>query len=94
MSPQDLLGRRVRIAAWEPLNFVAYALRRAWQHRENLEGIVAHVEGFRGGDNQADVYVRIDGLAREYVFGPYQLEVLPSVRDSSGVTYSLPLDVR
>ena len=77
MSPNDLIGRRVRVIAWEHLNRVAYYLRRTRQYGDSLEGTVTHVEGFADGDDEGDVWVKIDGLAREYVFGLYQLEVLP-----------------
>jgi hypothetical protein len=77
MSPNDLTGRRVRVIAWEHLNRVAYSLRRTRQYGDSLEGTVTHVEGFADGDDEGDVWVKIDGLAREYVFGLYQLEVLP-----------------
>src|SRR5512135_3214185 len=77
MSPNDLIGRRVRVTAWEHMNRIAYYLRRTRQYGDSLEGTVTHVEGFADGADEGDVWVQIDGLAREYVFGLYQLEVLP-----------------
>src|SRR5512147_901090 len=77
MSLNNLIGRRVRVITWEHLNRIAYYLRRTREHGESLEGTVTHVEA--GGDSadEGDVWVQINGLAKEYVFGPSQLEVLP-----------------
>jgi hypothetical protein len=77
MSPNDLIGRRVRVIAWELMKLVAYHLRRTREHGDSLEGTVTRVEACGESANEGDVWVQIDGLAREYVFGPYQLEVLP-----------------
>jgi hypothetical protein len=78
MSPKDLIGRRVRVIAWELMKLVAYHLRRTREHGDCLEGTVTHVEACGDGADEGDVWVQIDGLDRAYVFGPYQLEVLPS----------------
>ena len=77
MSPNDLIGRRVRVTAWEIMNRVAFYLRRTREHGDSLEGTVTHVEACGDSDDKVDVWVQIDGLAREYIFGPSQLEVLP-----------------
>ena len=77
MSPNDWIGRRVRVTAWELMNRVAFYLRRTREHGDSLEGTVTHVEACGGSDDEVDVWVQIDGLAREYIFGPSQLEVLP-----------------
>ena len=74
-TPKELVGRRVKIVAQECLDFMTYYLRRT-QHPSSPEGTVTHVEGFGDG---GDVWVRIEGLTREYVFGLYQLDVLPLV---------------
>jgi hypothetical protein len=66
------VGRRVRIVAWEQAQFIASFLERT-RLPERLEGTIAHVET-RGGE---DVWVQVDGLKREYSFGPEQLELLP-----------------
>jgi hypothetical protein len=52
---------------------------------------VTHVEGFADGDDEGDVWVKIDGLAREYVFGLYQLEVLPLAGASRQCSTAAPL---
>ena len=77
MSPNDLIGRRVRVIAGELMKLVAYHLRRTREHGESLEGTVTHVEACGESADEGDVWVQIDGLTKEYVFGPYQLEVLP-----------------
>jgi hypothetical protein len=77
MSLNDLIGRRVRVIAWEHLKHVAYYLRRTREHGDSLEGTVTHVEACGEGADEGDVWVQIDGLARESVFGLYQLKVLP-----------------
>jgi hypothetical protein len=82
MSPNDLIGRRVRVIAGELMKLVAYHLRRTRKHGDYLEGTVTHVEACGESADEGDVRVQIDGLAREYVFGPYQLEILPSAEAS------------
>jgi hypothetical protein len=77
MITKELVGRRVRVVAWEHLGFMTDYLRRT-RHADRPEGIVTHVETFGDSDDEGDVWVQIDGLPREYVFGRYQLEVLPS----------------
>ena len=79
MSLNDfLVGHRVRVTAWEHLDFVRYSLRQTLQRGDSLEGTVTHVEACGDSADEGDVWVQIDGLAREYVFGPYQLKVVPS----------------
>src|SRR5512135_2152917 len=77
MSLNNLIGRRVRVITWEHLNRIAYYLRRTREHGDSLEGTVTHVEAGGESADEGDVWVQIDGLAREDVFGPSQLEVLP-----------------
>jgi hypothetical protein len=77
MITKELVGRRVRVIAGEPLGFRTDDLRRT-QRRDRPEGTVTHVEAFGDGDDDGDVWLRIDGLPWEYVFGRYQLEVVPS----------------
>src|SRR5512135_3254273 len=77
MSPNNLIGHRVRVIAWELRKLVAYHLRRTREHGDSLEGTVTRVEACGESADEGDVWVQIDGLAREYVFGPSQLEVLP-----------------
>ncbi len=78
MSLNNLIGRRVRVITWEHVNRIAYYLRRTREHGDSLEGTVTRVEACGDSADEGDVWVQIDGLAREYVFGPSQLEVLPS----------------
>jgi hypothetical protein len=67
MSPKDLIGRRVRVIAWELMKLVAYHLRRTREHGDSLEGTVTHVEACGESADEGDVWVQIDGLAREYL---------------------------
>jgi hypothetical protein len=73
MMCSTLVGRRVRIVAWEQAHFIASFLERT-RLPERLEGTIAHVESRGGGE---DVWVQVDGLKREYSFGREQLELLP-----------------
>ena len=77
MPLYDLIGRRVRVTAWEIMCLVAYYLRRTRKHGESLEGTVTHVGACSDSDDVGEVWVQLDGLEGEYVFGPSQLEVLP-----------------
>ena len=77
MSLNDWIGRRVRVTAQEIMNLVAYYLRRTRGHGDILEGIVTHVGARSDSDVESEVWVQLDGLEGEYVFGPSQLEVLP-----------------
>jgi hypothetical protein len=77
MITKELVGRRVRVVAGEHLGFMTDDLRRT-RHTDRPEGTVTHVEAFSDCDDDCDVWLRIDGLPWEYVFGRYQLEVLPS----------------
>ena len=76
MSPNDLIGRRVKVITWEHLNRIAYYLRRTREHGESLEGTVTHIEACGDSADEGGVGVQINGLAKEYVFGPSQLEAL------------------
>ncbi len=77
MSLNDWVGRRVRVTAWEIMTLVAYYLRRTRGHGDSLEGTVTHVGARSVSDDESEVWVQLDGLEGEYVFGPSQLEVLP-----------------
>ena len=77
MSLNDWIGRRVRVTAWEIMNLVVYYLRLTRGHGESLEGTVTHVGARSESDDESEVWVQLDGLEGEYVFGPSQLEVLP-----------------
>ena len=77
MSLNDWIGRRVRVTAQEIMNLVAYYLRRTREHGDSLEGAVTRVDACQHSDGESDVWVQLDGLEGEYVFGPSQLEVLP-----------------
>jgi hypothetical protein len=74
---KDLIGCRVRVIAWEIMRIVAYYLRRTREHGDSLEGTVTRVEACQYSDGESEVWVQLDGLEGEYVFGPSQLEVLP-----------------
>jgi hypothetical protein len=76
MLLKELVGRRVKVVAWEHLGLMTNYLRRT-QHTGRPEGTVTHVEAFVDSDDYGDVWVQIDGLTKECVFGPYQLKVLP-----------------
>jgi hypothetical protein len=76
MLLKELVGRRVKVVAWEHLGLMANDLRRT-QHTDRPEGTVTHVEAFGESDDDGDVWVQIDGLTKECVFGLYQLKVLP-----------------
>jgi hypothetical protein len=77
MSLNDWSGRRVRVTAWEIMTLVAYYLRRTRGHGARLEGTVTHVGARSDSDDEREVWVQLDGLEGEYVFGPSQLEVSP-----------------
>ena len=77
MSLNDWIGRRVRVTAQEIMNLVAYYLRRTRGHEDSLEGTVTHVGARSDSGDEREVWVQLDGLEGEYVFGPSQLEVLP-----------------
>jgi hypothetical protein len=74
---KDLIGCRVRVIAREIMRIVAYYLRRTREHGDSLEGTVTRVEACQHSDGESEVWVQLDGLEGEYVFGPSQLEVLP-----------------
>jgi hypothetical protein len=76
MLLKELVGRRVKVVAWEHLGLRTNYLRRT-QHTDRPEGPVTHVEAFVESEDDGDVGVQIDGLTRECVFGLYQLKVLP-----------------
>src|SRR4051812_27771631 len=89
MNPKEFLGRRVRITSWEHLDFFTDYLRRTRQ-LANIEGVVTQVEPF----GNEDVWVQIEGLEREYAFGPDQFELLPqgaASRSEAGNPLSLGL---
>jgi hypothetical protein len=66
MMPHALVGRTVKVRAWDELRDVLPA---------EPSGIITHVADF--GDGGVEVTVRVDGLARGYVFGLDEVEVLP-----------------
>jgi hypothetical protein len=69
----DLIGRRVKIARWEHAQFLAAYAGRLPICRVP-RGRVTHVE--MTCDGESDVWVRLDGLEREFAFDPSQLEHL------------------
>jgi hypothetical protein len=80
VTAKDLVGRRVRIIAWEHLAFAADYRRRP-PHADGPEGTVTDIEAFGDGDgdgdDDGDVWVRIDEIGWAYAFRPDQLEILP-----------------
>lgn len=69
----DLIGRRVKIAQWDYVQFLAVYGRQLPICRIP-RGRVTHIEMI--GEDDGDVWVQIDGLDKEFAFGPNQLEVL------------------
>ena len=75
MPATNLVGRRVRIIAWEHLAFAADYRRRP-RRADGPEGTVTDVEA--SDDDDGDVWVQIDEIGWAHAFRPDQLEVLPS----------------
>jgi len=58
MTPHALVGRTVKVLAWDELRNVLPIKPR---------GIIIHAADL--GDGNAEVTVRVDGLTRSHVFG-------------------------
>ena len=71
MLLKELVGRRVKVVAWEHLGLMTNSLRPT-QHTDRPEGTGTHVEAFGESDDEGDVWVQSDGLTTECVFGLYQ----------------------
>jgi hypothetical protein len=65
MTPQELLGRRVKVLAWNDLRPVLPA---------EPCGTVTHVADFGAVD--VELTVRVEGLARPFLFGLDEVELL------------------
>jgi hypothetical protein len=72
-TTRESVGRRVRIVGWEHGQFIAAYLGRV-PLGGNPQGTVVHVEMI--GEDDGDVWVKVDGLDREFAFGIDQLEYL------------------
>jgi hypothetical protein len=70
---QEIVGRRVKIVAWEHAQFIAAYLGQL-PIGAIPQGTVMHLEMV--GENDGDVWVKVDGLNREFAFGVNQLEFL------------------
>jgi hypothetical protein len=70
---QEIVGRRVRIVGWEHAQFIAAYLGQV-PLGGVPQGTVMHLEMI--GANDGDVWVKVDGLNREFAFGGDQLEFL------------------
>jgi hypothetical protein len=75
MMPHALLGRRVKVLAWDDLRDVL---------PKDQSGTITHVTDF--GDGGVEVTVRIAGMARTYVFGLDEVEILPHREGTSSAT--------
>jgi hypothetical protein len=58
-----IIGRRVKVIAWEP------------HEQAHRIGTITHIDSY--GNSEGDIWVQVEGLDREYVFGRSQLELLP-----------------
>jgi hypothetical protein len=70
MTPHELVGRTVRVLAWDGLRDVLPTEPR---------GIILRAADLGGGD--VEVTVRVVGLTRCYAFGLDEVEVLPRPAD-------------
>jgi hypothetical protein len=61
-----LVGRTVKVLAWEEFRDVLPC---------DPSGTITHVADF--GDADVEVTVRVEGLAKNYVFGLDEVEILP-----------------
>jgi hypothetical protein len=75
MTTRALVGRTVKVLAWDDLRDVLPI---------DPSGIITHVADF--GEADVEVTVRVEGMARNYIFGLDEVEVLPLWDDTSSAT--------
>jgi hypothetical protein len=75
MTTHALVGRTVKVLAWDEFREVLPC---------DPSGTITHVADFGGAD--VEVTVRVEGLARNYVFGLEEVEVLPRRAGASSDT--------
>ena len=75
MTTHTLVGRAVKVLAWDDL----------WDILPiDPSGTITHVADF--GEADLELTVRVEGMARSYVFGLDEGEVLPRWAGTSSVT--------
>jgi hypothetical protein len=75
MTMHALVGRAVKVLAWDDLRDVLPI---------DPSGIITRVADF--GEADVEVTVRVEGMARNYVFGLDEVEVLPRRAGTSSCT--------
>lgn len=75
MTTHALVGRTIKVLAWDDLRDVLPI---------DPSGTITHVADF--GEADVEVTVRVAGMARNYVFGLDEVEVLPRRAGTSSGT--------
>ena len=73
MTQHELLGQRVKVVAWDDLRDVLPS---------GASGTVTHVADL--GTDGIELTVQVEGLARSFLFGLDEVEVLPFPGYSAG----------
>ncbi len=75
MTTHALVGRTVKVRAWDDLRDVLPL---------DPSGTITHVADF--GEADLELTVRVEGMAKNYIFGLDEVEVLPSRAGTSSDT--------